>query len=226
MQSPAATQPKPAAPTPGGGGGGGGAATYTTIPISVSDVISRSVHNFSAAISRHRPWPEFLAAGSFDRPGSASSAVARIRKNAVYFRVNYAVVVGSCALVSLLGAPFSLIVFASVLALWLIFHFFREDPLMVSGHQLNDRLVLCALVLVSLSAVWFVGRVETLVIGVGAGSLLCGVHGALRNPDGLFLDEEEAASQGLIGSRAGFAAAPGFGYGTDSGNVAKTGLGD
>ncbi|KAF8031303.1 hypothetical protein BT93_D0487 [Corymbia citriodora subsp. variegata] len=225
MQPPAATYPKPAASasTPGGGGGG---ATYTTIPISISisDVISRSVHNFSAAISRHRPWPEFLAAGSFDRPGSASSALARIRKNSVYFRVNYAVVIASCALVSLIGAPFSLIVFASVLALWLIFHFFREDPLMVSGHQLSDRLVLCALVLVSLSAIWFVGRVENLVIGTGAGFLLCGVHGALRNPDGLFLDEEEAASQGLIGSRP--ASAPGFGYSVDRGDVAKTGLED
>ncbi|XP_030446879.1 PRA1 family protein G2 [Syzygium oleosum] len=212
MQPPAATHPKPAASAPGG-------ATYTTIPISISDVISRSVHNFSAAVSRHRPWPEFVAAGSFDRPGSASAALARIRKNSAYFRVNYVVAIAACALVSLLGAPFSLIVFASVLALWLIFHFFREDPLMVSGHQLNDRLVLCALVLVSLSAIWFVGRVENLVIGIGAGSLLCGVHGVLRNPDGLFLDEDEAASQGLIGSRVGFAPAPGFGYSVDRGDV-------
>ncbi|KAI3427768.1 PRA1 family protein [Psidium guajava] len=223
MQAPTATHPKPPASTPGGG-----AATYTTIPISISisDVISRSVHNFVAAISRHRPWPEFVAAGSFDRPGSVSSALARIRKNFVYFRVNYAVVIASCALVSLIGAPFSLIVLASVLALWLVFHFFREDPLMVSGHQLNDRLVLCALVLVSLSAIWLVGRVENVVIGIGAGSLLCGVHGVLRNPDGLFLDENEAASQGLIGSRVGSASSPGFGYSVDRGDVAKTGLGD
>lgn len=90
---------------------------------------------------------------------------------------------------------------------------------MVSSHQLNDRLVLCALVLVSLSAIWFVGRVENLVIGIGAGSLLCGVHGVLRNPDGLFLDEDEAASQGLIGSRVGLAPAPGFGYSVDRGDV-------
>ncbi|XP_048425311.1 PRA1 family protein B1-like [Pyrus x bretschneideri] len=36
-------------------------------------------------------------------------------------------------------------------------------------------------------------------LGLGVGLVLCGVHGLLRNTEGLFLNENEAASQGLIG---------------------------
>ncbi|KAA8523485.1 hypothetical protein F0562_009908 [Nyssa sinensis] len=187
MQSPTTTPPAAAAAT-----------TYTTIPISGADVISRSVQNISNSISRHRPWPEFIAAGVFDRPESLSAAGIRLRRNAKYFSINYAILISTIAAASLLGTPIALIVFASIFALWLILYFFREDPMIVWGHHVSDRLVMVGLVLVTAVAVCFTGTVNNLLIGIAVGLLILAVHGVLRNPEGLFLDEDDAFSNGTL----------------------------
>ncbi|XP_034679459.1 PRA1 family protein G2-like [Vitis riparia] len=163
-------------------------ATYTSIPISGADVISRSFHNLSAAVSSRRPWPEFVAADVFHRPDSLTVAGERVRKNASYFRINYGILVLGSAMISLVGTPISLMVWVLTLGMWLIFYFFREDPLFVGGRQVSDRLVLLCLVLASVMAVWFTGVLENLVVGVGIGLLVCCVHGVFRNP----LEDDEA----------------------------------
>ncbi|CAA0832499.1 PRA1 family protein G2 [Striga hermonthica] len=174
-------------------------ATYTTIPISGVDVIFRSTQNLSASLSRCRPWPEFLSPiSAFDLPPSASAASLRFRRNAAYFSVNYAVIITACAAVSLLGSPISLILVGFVYFLWLILHFFREDPLLVWGHHVSDWAVILGLVLISVVAFWITGPLNSLSIGVGLGLLISVVHGVLRNPEGLFLDENDAVSNGLI----------------------------
>lgn len=173
--------------------------SYTTIPISFSDVISRSFHNLSSAVSRLRPWPEFFSTASIDRPASFNYVLIRIRKNVRHFRVNYALVVSVCASLSLIGTPFSLIVIAAVVGMWLLLHFFREDPLVAWGQQhVGDRTILLGLVLLSIAALWLTGVAGSLIGGVGFGVVLSGIHGALRNPEDLFLDEDEAASASLI----------------------------
>ncbi|XP_059662313.1 PRA1 family protein G2-like [Cornus florida] len=178
-------------------------STYTTIPISGADVISRSVQNLSNFISRRRPWPEFIASGVFDRPDSISGAGTRFRKNSNYFGVNYGIVISTCAAVFLIGNPIALIIFALVFALWLILYFFREDPMIVLGHHVSDRIVMVGLVVGSLVAVWFTGTVNILLVGIGSGLLIAVLHGVFRNPEGLFLDEDDAVSNGLIRSRPG-----------------------
>ncbi|XP_052206590.1 PRA1 family protein G2 [Diospyros lotus] len=176
-------------------------AAYTTIPISVGDVISRSFQNLSNAVSRYRPWQqEFVAAGAFDRPDSLSAAGIRLRRNARYFVINYGIIIAACAAATLLGAPVALMVYAAVFVLWLVLHFFREDPVVVWGHHVDDRLVIGGLALVTVLAVWFTGEVTYLLNGVAVGLLISAIHGALRNPDGLFLDEEDAVFNGLIGT--------------------------
>ncbi|KAK3013349.1 hypothetical protein RJ639_008342 [Escallonia herrerae] len=179
------------------------AATYTTIPISGADVISRSFQNLSSSLSRSRPWPEFLAgAGSFVRPDSLAGAGIRLRCNAKYFGANYAILTSACAAASLIGSPVALIVAAFVGMLWLVLYFFREDPLVVLGRHVSDWAVMVGLVTVSVLAVWFTGILNNLLIGIGVGVLISAVHGVFRNPEGLFLDENEAASDGLIRPRS------------------------
>ncbi|KAB2068424.1 hypothetical protein ES319_A08G030700v1 [Gossypium barbadense] len=175
-------------------------ATYTTIPISASDVLSRSLHNLSVTLSRHlRPWPQLLGSGSqsFSRPHSfLSHASANIH----YFRANYAVVIAATSAFSLIGSPLSLLLCSAVFALWLLLYFFREDPLVVWGHSVNDRFVLLVLAFLSVLAVWICGVFQNLSLGLGIGVLVCGVHALLRNSDGLFLDENDAVSTGLVRS--------------------------
>ncbi|MCD9644195.1 hypothetical protein HAX54_032343 [Datura stramonium] len=175
------------------------AATYTTIPISGGDVINRSVQNVYTFLSRSRPWPEFLAgASAVDIPTSFSDAAIRVRRNFKYFYVNYAIVISACAAGSLIGSPISLIFACLVFASWLILLFFREDPMVVRGHQVSDLVVISGLVIVSVIAVWFTGILNNLLIGVGIGVLVSVIHGGLRNPEGLFVDEDDAVSTGLI----------------------------
>ncbi|KAK4439628.1 PRA1 family protein G2 [Sesamum alatum] len=173
--------------------------TYTTIPISGLDVISRSTQNLSACLSRCRPWPEFLATTSaLDFPHSISAAYHRFRRNATYFSINYAIIVTACAAISLIGSPIALIIIGFVFFLWLILHFFREDPLLIWGHQVSDWAVILGLVSITVGALWITGPLNSLSIGIGTGLLISVVHGVLRNPEGLFLDENDAASDGLI----------------------------
>lgn len=70
---------------------------------------------------------------------------------------------------------------------------------MVMGRQITDRMVLVALVFASAITIWFMGHIENLLLGIGIGLLISALHGVLRNPEGLFLDEDEALSRGLIG---------------------------
>ncbi|XP_043689275.1 PRA1 family protein G2 [Telopea speciosissima] len=175
-------------------------ATNTTIPISGDDVISRSLFNLSAFLSRCRPWQEFVAAGVFDMPEPLTSAGDRLRKNGNYFRLNYGILLLACSALSLLAKPIDLLFVLAVFALWLIFSVFREDPLIMWGYHVSDRMVLLALILLSFSAVWFTGVLHNLIVGLCIGLLLSAIHGVFRNSDGLFMDEGEAASTGLIGS--------------------------
>lgn len=87
----------------------------------------------------------------------------------------------------------------AVVGLWLVIYFFREDPLEVWGHHVSDWAVLVGLGLVSVLVVWASGGLGSVLLGLVVGLVLCGVHGLLRNPEGLFLNENDAASQGLIG---------------------------
>ncbi|KAF5803388.1 putative prenylated rab acceptor P [Helianthus annuus] len=175
------------------------ATTYTTIPISGTDVIFRSFQNLSSFLSLLRPWPEFISnAASFDLPDSLHHAATRIRLNSKYFSVNYGIIITACFVVSLIGDPKSLLIFGSVLTLWLVLYFFREDPMVVWGHHVHDHLVTAGLVFVTGIAVWWLGFVSSLLIGVAVGVLVSVVHGVFRNPRGIYLDEIDAESEGLI----------------------------
>ncbi|ESQ42815.1 hypothetical protein EUTSA_v10014771mg [Eutrema salsugineum] len=175
--------------------------TYTSIPIPTGDVISRSIHNLTSTISRHRPWPELVNSGAFCFPERFSSLPLRSKTNLRYFFVNYSLIVGTCAALSLIAAnPVALVVVGAITALWLIFHFFREDPIILWGFQVGDRTVVVCLVLASVWAIWFTSSAVSLAIGVGVGLLLCTIHSVLRNSDELFLEEDDAVTGGLIGS--------------------------
>ncbi|OMO83842.1 Prenylated rab acceptor PRA1 [Corchorus capsularis] len=179
------------------------AATYTTIPISASDVISRSLYNLTVTLSRHlRPWPQLLGSGSrsFSRP--PHFFLSRTTSNIHYFRANYSIVVTATSALSLIGSPLSLLVCCGVFSLWLLLFFFREDPLVLWGHCVSDRLVIFFLAFLSVLAVWVCGALQNLALGLVIGVLVCGVHAILRNSDGLFLDENDAISTGLVRSAA------------------------
>lgn len=72
--------------------------------------------------------------------------------------------------------------------------------MVVWGHHVDDRIVMVGLVVITALTVWLTGFVDNLLVGIGIGLLIAAIHGVFRNPEGLFLDENDAASNGLIGS--------------------------
>ncbi|XP_010483092.1 PREDICTED: PRA1 family protein G2-like [Camelina sativa] len=175
--------------------------TYTSIPIPTGDVISRSIHNLTTTISRHRPWSELVFSGDYSLPWRFSSLLLRLKTNYHYFFVNYAIVVAVCAALALITAsPVALIVVGTVVSLWVLFHFFREDPLILWSFQVGDRTVVVFLVLASVWALWFTSSAVNLAVGVGVGLLFCIIHVFIRNSDERFLEEDDAVTGGLIGS--------------------------
>ncbi|KAL0318149.1 UNVERIFIED_CONTAM: PRA1 family protein B4 [Sesamum calycinum] len=119
----------------------------------------------------------------------------RIRKNYSYFRINYLAVISAVLAVSLLTNPFSLILLAALLASWLFLYLFRQPsdpPLTVFGRQFSDRetllfLIVSTIVVIFLTSVGSI-LVSAFMVGIG---IVC-LHGALRTPEDLFLDEQEA----------------------------------
>ncbi|GJU79435.1 PRA1 family protein G2 [Tanacetum coccineum] len=171
--------------------------TYTTIPISGTDVIFRSFQNLSTFVSHHRPWPEFIS-GDFNRPDSVTDAVTRLKTNSKYFSVNYLIITAVISSLSLIGDPATLVMYATVVTSWLVLFVFREDPMNVCGYGVDDNVVILGLVLVSGFVLWIFGFVGSLVFGVLVAVFATFLHCVFRSCDGVYLDETDAVSQGLM----------------------------
>ena len=130
---------------------------------------------------------------SFKPPGSASDAISRIRANIFYFRMNYAIVVLLILFLSLLWHPISLIVFVVLMAAWLFLYFLRDEPLLIFGHLIDDRVVLIAMSVLTVVLLLLTHVTWNIVAAVLIGVVAVAAHAALRKTDDLFLDEEETA---------------------------------
>ncbi|GAB4827656.1 PRA1 protein B3 [Ancistrocladus abbreviatus] len=174
--------------------------------------INRLASSVRQGFSQRRPWMELVDRSSFSRPDSLTDAASRVRKNFSYFRVNYVSLIALVLAFSLLSHPFSLLVLLCLLGAWLFLYTFRpsDQPLILLGRTFSDRETLGILV-VSTVVVIFLTSVGSLLISalmVGLASVCA--HGAFRDPEDLFLDDQEPASAGFlsfIGTAASSAAA-------------------
>uniref|UniRef100_A0A3Q7F6T2 PRA1 family protein n=1 Tax=Solanum lycopersicum TaxID=4081 RepID=A0A3Q7F6T2_SOLLC len=78
------------------------------------------------------------------------------------------------------------------------FYYFREEAIVISGTQLDDRLVLVGLGLVTVVALALTHVGLNVLVALIIGFFVLGIHGALRGTEDLFLDENEAAEGGLL----------------------------
>ncbi|CAK7356844.1 unnamed protein product [Dovyalis caffra] len=170
---------------------------YGTIPTSSPpgtstnlEYISRAKERIKAGLATRRPWKVMFNFRSFNFPGSLSEAFARVRTNIGYFTMNYALIVLIILFLSLLWHPISLIVFIVMSVAWLFLYFLPEEPLVVLGRTIDDRVVLVVLAALTIIFLLLTDVTLNVVISLLIGVVLVLLHGVLRRTDDLFLDEE------------------------------------
>ncbi|GAB2268324.1 PRA1 protein F2 [Dionaea muscipula] len=170
--------------------------TYGTIPTAARpsptsnlETFSRAKERIRSGLGKRRPWMEMMAIHSFNLPSSFHDAVLRIRTNLSYFRTNYAIVVLLILFLSLLWHPVSLIVFLVMLAAWLFLYFLRDEPLVLFGRSLDDRIVLAVLSVLTLVFLFLTDVTVNILVALATGAVVVVVHAAVRRTDDLPADD-------------------------------------
>ncbi|WJX69813.1 hypothetical protein P8452_53993 [Trifolium repens] len=170
--------------------------TYGTIPTSSSppptnlEFISRAKERFKAGLGTRRPWKLLFNFRSFNLPSNFSDAINRIKTNISYFQMNYAIILLGIILLSLLWYPISLIVYLVLMAAWLFLYFLRDEPLVIFGRLISDRVILVFMLILTVVLLLFTGAVLNILVAVLVGVVVVLLHAAFRNTHDLFLDEE------------------------------------
>ncbi|CAN8305838.1 unnamed protein product [Cochlearia groenlandica] len=194
--------PKPppynyAAGAVGGGGGGSTSSSSNTI---IGTLTARAKQTTQSMISTLRPWRELLDLSAISLPRKYDEAMARLKHNASYFRSNYSLAVLAVVFLGLVYHPISMLAFLVVFIGWILFYFSRDsnDPILISGKEIDDPIVLGLLSLLTVLALVYTNVGENVLVSLIIGLVLVGAHGASRGIDDLFLDEESARRGGLI----------------------------
>ncbi|WCJ27979.1 prenylated RAB acceptor 1.B4 [Euphorbia peplus] len=144
-------------------------------------------------LSQRRPWSELADRSAFNKPESFSDAAIRVRRNYAYFRVNYLAVIGGILAFSLLTNPLSLLLLFGLLCSWFFLYLFRpsDQPLVLFGRQFSDRETLGLLIVSSLVVIFLTSVGSVLISALMIGSAIVCAHGAFRDPEDLFMEEQE-----------------------------------
>jgi PRA1 family protein 1 len=144
-----------------------------------------------------KPWGELLDRNSLSRPATLAETTSRIRKNAEYYRTNYAILAAGTTALVMIANPWSLMVLGCLALVWFWAYIIKTTPVAIGGRELSEREKFLALSGGSLVVVFFLTSVgSTLFYALGLSMIVVGLHAAMRAPDDLFLDEVPQASGG------------------------------
>lgn len=142
-------------------------------------------------MSNARPWKEML--WSLNLPSGFDNTVERIKKNLVYFEINYKIILMLVTCLSFLYHPVSLnVAFTLVMDVWLFLYYLRRAPL---GLQvLVIILVIISMILVSFTEAAWINIISTMLIE----AVVVAAHASFRKTEDLFVDEELPQPAGVL----------------------------
>eukprot|EP00878_Enallax_costatus_P005248 GHUV01005515.1.p1 GENE.GHUV01005515.1~~GHUV01005515.1.p1 ORF type:complete len:219 (+),score=60.69 GHUV01005515.1:195-851(+) len=185
------------------------ASSAPAAPPSALWLIGSRLREYSTStFEQRKPWGEVLDRTSFSKPSSLQEAASRIRKNAGYFKINYLIIILLTVAATFVTHPSSLLVLGFLAASWVYVFAIRQGPLVISGKELSEREKLLGMSAISFLVVFVLTSVANVLFS--ALTLSCaiiGLHGAMRVPDDLFLDDSES-NQGLLSIFTGGSSAP------------------
>lgn len=186
-----------AAPSVGVAGGGGVSSASTGVLLAI---VGRLKDHSANIFKQRKPWSEVVDRNAFSKPNTIAEAAGRLRKNANYFKVNYLIIMLATTAATFLVHPSSLLVLGLLVAGWMYVFFMRTTPIVIGGRTLSDREKLLSMSAISFITVFFLTSVGAVLFSALSLSLaVIAAHGALREPDNLFVDEGEMlGGQGLL----------------------------
>ncbi|PNH09446.1 PRA1 family protein B4 [Tetrabaena socialis] len=172
----------------GAASGGNPAASTGAMAV----IVTRLKDYAGGVLAQRKPWNEVVDRNSFSKPNTIAEAASRIRKNATYFKVNYLIAMLLTTAVTFVMNPTALLVLALLMGSWIYVFIVRTGPLVIGGRTISDREKLLGMSAASFIVIFFLTSVGTVFFSALSLSLAVVVaHGALREPDNLFIDEGE-----------------------------------
>jgi|UniRef100_A0A2N9EP51 hypothetical protein len=175
--------------------------TYGTIPVATPtssgiEFVSLAGVRINSGLGTPRPWKEMIKLQDLSFPTSFFQIIQRIKINVAFFRMNYTIIILFILLLSLLGHPISLIVFIIMMVAWLFLYFLSDEPLIIFGFVINDRVVMMVLLLITATTLFLTNAKKNIIVALGIGLVVVMVHGGLRETDDSFVVDGEGLGSG------------------------------
>ncbi|GAB4842450.1 hypothetical protein Ancab_012423 [Ancistrocladus abbreviatus] len=176
----------------------------TPSPLSTNlDYISRAKQRLYTGLATRRPWRQIFDYHALSVPRNLPDSITRLRTNLAYFRMNFAMFILLVLFLSLLWHPISLIVFIIMMVAWLFLYFLRDEPLVILGRTIDDRIVLTVLSVLTIVFLLLTKATVNILVSLAIGVVVVVLYSVFRKTDDLFLDEEAATSGGLVAPARG-----------------------
>ncbi|KAI4352709.1 hypothetical protein L6164_006932 [Bauhinia variegata] len=133
-------------------------------------------------LGTRKPWMEMLQPRHIRLPSSLNELIQRMRTNIGFFLANYLIIILLILFLSLLWHPVSLIIYIIIMAVWIWLYFLRNDPLVVLGFLVDDRMVVVLLLFFTIG-VLFLTNVKDVIVGICVGVVAVLVHAVMRDTE-------------------------------------------
>ncbi|KAJ1421085.1 Prenylated rab acceptor PRA1 [Sesbania bispinosa] len=169
--------------------------TYGTIPeeaeVSSNLLVSQAKDRIQAGLGTTRPWKEMIQPSQFKIPPSIFGSIQRVNTNAKHFRANYVIIILVVLFLSLLGHPFSLIMLIVMMIAWLNLYFLRDTPLVIMRYEIDERLVVISLLLITVGMLVLTNVTYNVIVGMCVALVVVLIHGVMRETEDLFTMDED-----------------------------------
>ncbi|XP_027359556.1 PRA1 family protein F2-like [Abrus precatorius] len=166
---------------------------------SKSIFVSQAKDQIQAGLGTTRPWKEMIQLSHLKLPSSFYGSIQRINTNAKHFRSNYVIIILLVLFLSLLGHPISLIILVVMMIAWLYLYFLRNTPLVILRFEIDERLVVISLLLITVGLLVLTNVTHNVTVGMCVALAVVLVHAITRETEDLFTMDEDVGILRVVG---------------------------